>query len=111
MLKYAKVTNNETKACSVGVGTNEAFYKAIGMTLQDVEQGYDGIWYLAGYAPSKPQSEIDNERIAGLKQLLSDTDYVVIKIAEGSATAEEYAEVIEQRKAWRDEIRKLKGSL
>jgi deoxyribodipyrimidine photolyase len=51
--------------------------------------------------------EDNSERIAELKQLLSDTDYVVIKIAEGSATKEEYADVIEQRKAWRNEIREL----
>lgn len=53
--------------------------------------------------------EDHSERIAELKQLLSDTDYVVIKIAEGSATKEEYADVIEQRKAWRNEIRELEG--
>lgn len=53
--------------------------------------------------------EDHSERIAELKQLLSDTDYVVIKIAEGSATKEEYADVIEQRKAWREEIRELEN--
>ncbi|MEE6207850.1 MAG: hypothetical protein VZR95_07350, partial [Alphaproteobacteria bacterium] len=53
--------------------------------------------------------EDHSERIAELKQLLSDTDYVVIKIAEGSATKEDYADVIEQRKAWRNEIRELEG--
>lgn len=47
------------------------------------------------------------ERITKLKRQLSETDYVVIKIAEGSATAEEYADVIAQRKTWRAEINKL----
>lgn len=53
--------------------------------------------------------EDHSERIAELKQMLADTDYVVIKIAEGSATKEDYADVIAQRKAWRAEIRELES--
>ena len=46
-------------------------------------------------------------RIAELKVLLAGTDYAVIKIAEGVATAEEYADVIAQRQAWRAELNSL----
>ena len=46
-------------------------------------------------------------RIAELKAMLANTDYVACKIAEGSATAEEYAEVIADRQAWRIEINGL----
>ena len=46
-------------------------------------------------------------RIAYLKGELSKTDYCVIKIAEGVATAEEYADVLTQRQAWRTEINAL----
>lgn len=53
--------------------------------------------------------EIKQARITELKQLLADTDYVVIKIAEGAATAEDYADVIAQRQAWRVEIRELEN--
>lgn len=48
-------------------------------------------------------------QIAELKQKLTDTDYIVIKIAEGAATIEEYKEVIAQRQEWRKEIGKLGG--
>ena len=48
-------------------------------------------------------------RIAELKQLLADTDYIAAKIAEGSATREEYAGVIAQRQEWRDEINALRS--
>lgn len=48
-------------------------------------------------------------KIEELKQKLADTDYAIIKIAEGSATAEEYSDVIEQRKAWREEINRLEN--
>lgn len=51
--------------------------------------------------------ETSLEQIVRLKRRLSETDYVVIKIAEGSATADEYADVIAQRKTWRAEINKL----
>ena len=54
-----------------------------------------------------PEEERRVERIAQLKQQLSDTDYAVIKIAEGAATPEEYAEVIAQRQEWRAEINQL----
>ena len=58
MLKYAKVTNEETKTCDVGLGTNIDFYKSLGFTEQEVEQAYDGQWYLKGFAPTKPAPTI-----------------------------------------------------
>ena len=61
MKKYAKIINEETKECSVGLGTNTEFYKSIGMTEMDVEQGYDGNWYLEGYAPEKSQEVKEQE--------------------------------------------------
>ena len=42
-----------------------------------------------------------------LKQKLSDTDYIACKIAEGSATVEEYAEQIKQRQLWRKQINEI----
>jgi hypothetical protein len=51
---------------------------------------------------------VENERkIAVLKRKLADTDYIAAKIAEGSATAAEYAGQIAQRQAWRQEIETL----
>ena len=55
------------------------------------------------------------ERIAALKQLLANTDYVAAKLAEvdgeqRSDMLAEYAEVLEQRRAWREEIGKLEKS-
>lgn len=50
-------------------------------------------------------------KIVKLKKNLYNTDYAVIKIAEGAATVEEYAEVIAQRQAWREEINQLENSV
>ena len=49
--------------------------------------------------------------IRALKSLLADTDYVGIKIGEGSAKHEEYAEVLAKRQAWRDRINELEAML
>lgn len=65
--KYAKVKNEETKVCEVGIGTNDAFYESLGFTKQEVEQAYSGEWYLKGYAPSKPEPT-NAEQVQALEQ-------------------------------------------
>ena len=62
MKKYAKIINEETKSCEVGLGTNSAFYQSIGMTEMEVEQAYDGSWYLVGFAPEKPAPTYEEVR-------------------------------------------------
>ena len=58
-----------------------------------------------------PISSILNNQITTLKKQLTDTDYVVIKIAEGVAVKEDYAEVLVQRQQWRAEINRLEAEL
>ena len=58
MIKYAKVLNEETGLCEIGVGTNTDFYISIGMTQQDVEQSdVDNCWYLTEKCPHKPDAQ------------------------------------------------------
>lgn len=110
---YAKIINEETKQCNVGTGTNTKYYQSIGMTEMEVEQAYDGYWYVKGYAPEKPQEVINQERVAELKQYLADTDYCILKIEEAIDEAEKqdlrekYADVIKARREARIEINKL----
>ena len=63
MKKYAQIIDNKTKLCNVGVGTNTDFYKSIGMKLLDVEQAYNGNWYLKSYAPSQPLDELKEKKL------------------------------------------------
>ena len=49
-------------------------------------------------------------QIEELKQKLSDTDYIACKIAEGVATIKEYANELQQRQEWREEINRLERS-
>lgn len=58
MLKYAKVVNDQTKLCEVGIGTDIDVYISIGMTELDVEQAYDNNWYLTGYCPTPPLADL-----------------------------------------------------
>ena len=54
MQKYAKVIDEETGACIVGLGESESaaeYYATLGMELLDVEQAANGGWYLAGKVP------------------------------------------------------------
>lgn len=54
MLKYAKIVNSDTGLCSVGLGTNEKYFKSIGMELFEVEQSdIDLQWYLSEKCPMK----------------------------------------------------------
>ena len=78
MRKYAKITNEETKVCEVGTGTNTAFYKSIGMSEMEVEQAYDGSWYLKGYAPEKPIEQCEAQVRAVRNRFLEQTDKYMI---------------------------------
>lgn len=55
MITYAQIVDKQTKLVVVGTGTDRAYYQSIGMTPMDVEQAYNGAWYVKGYAPSKPE--------------------------------------------------------
>ena len=50
-------------------------------------------------------------RIFALKNNLRKTDYKAIKYAEGELSAEEYAETLAQRRAWRAEINALEEEI
>jgi hypothetical protein len=57
-----------------------------------------------GKTDEEKTAERNVQKVVELKLRLAETDYVAAKIAEGSATKSEYADVIAQRQAWRHEI-------
>jgi hypothetical protein len=57
-----------------------------------------------GKTDEEKTAEDNVQKAVELKRKLAETDYVAAKIAEGSATKSEYADVIAQRQAWRHEI-------
>lgn len=78
MKKYAKIVNEETKLCEVGLGTNFEFYKSIGMIEQEVELGYDEKWYLKGYAPTPSKEILQNQARNIRNALLKSTDIYML---------------------------------
>jgi len=63
MIKYAKIVDQQTKQCDVGIGNDYDFYISAGFTQLDVEEAYDGKWYLTGYAPTKPEPTLEEQLI------------------------------------------------
>ena len=76
MKKYAKIIDEETKLCEVGIGTNVEFYKSIGMTEMDVEQAYNGQWYVAGYAPEEPEKTYIEKRVSEYPDIAEQLDMI-----------------------------------
>lgn len=99
MLKYANIINEKTKQCDVGLGSDISFFKSIGMTEMEVEQGYNGVWYVEGYAPQKPLDQLKQEKIQELKANCSNYIYSKYPIykqlnaASGLATGKEITEM------------------
>lgn len=108
-IKWAQVTDPLTKECSIGLGNDANYYKSIGFEQLEVEEAWDGAWYLKGYAPSKPQSVINQEIIAKDQAFLNETDWYVTRYAE---TGKEVpANILKERARCREEISSLRNEL
>ena len=74
----------------------------------------EGLWWSIETIPEKTQDEKDLEQAKAEEQAaiayLRSTDYVAVKIAEGVATREEYAEVLQKRAEKREEVNALRAS-
>ena len=90
--------------------------RALMQKLVETDSGYkiergDDLSWTAVKIPEKSADELALEQKEQARQEaqsnLARTDYVAAKIAEGAATKEEYAEILAQRQAWRDEINAL----
>ena len=111
MKKYAKIINEETKLCEVGLGTNISYYESIGMTEQEVEQAYDDDWYLLGYAPIKPEPTKEEIAILREQAYIQEVDKItchINRLKDEEQTPEVIAEIaslVEERKAKVEEIK------
>jgi hypothetical protein len=65
---------------------------------------------VVGKTESEKQQEENAKRVSELKQMLAGTDYIAIKIAEGSCTKADYADKIAERETWRQELRALEDA-
>lgn len=82
---------------------------------KEPEEGREQFWQKLGVVyteepdPQPTSQQLADKEIRMLKAKLRETDYAVIKIAEGVATTEEYADVIAQREVWRARINELEA--
>ena len=103
MKKYAKIVDENTKRCEVGIGDPDAvfgtetdaegnektlyvsdFYKNLGMELMDVEQDATGNWYAAGFAPAAPETK--TVRIFSKYKLCDTTSQIPFILTDGTQT-------------------------
>jgi hypothetical protein len=89
MIRYAKVINEETGLCDVGLGTNIDFYKSIGMEELDVEQSEkDNLWYLSEKCPHYTPEEKAAQRQADFEKAFFNTSLGYVRrsvtMADGS---------------------------
>ena len=75
----------------------------------EAKEAYDEYEYIQRFVKFT-QKELNSFKIEELKQKLNETDYCVLKIAEGSATYDDYSEIIAKRREWRKEINNLEES-
>lgn len=94
-MPYLPLSADETKWYEISIEEAERLQKELEeKATQEVEMPVD-----------------HSQEIAELKQRIADTDYCVIKIAEGVATKEEYADIIAERQELRDKINELEAEL
>ena len=112
MKKYAKVIDEETKLCEVGLGTNSAFYQSIGMEEMEVEQAFNGSWYVKGYAPAKPEPTKEEQQKAREEAYKAEIDPItchIQRLSDEEQTPEVIAEIaalVEERK---DKVAEIKA--
>lgn len=106
MITYAQIVDKQTKLVVVGTGTDSAYYQSIGMTEMEVEQAYNGAWYVKGYAPSKPEPTIEEQVIkmeaeTGLTRIMRE-----LVLSENSGASEYVKGKAQEIEALAKELRK-----
>jgi len=109
MKKYAKIINEETKQCDVGLGTNTEYYISEGMEEMEVEQAYNEQWYVAGYAPQKPAPTHDEIKAERQARYTAEADPLRYDYDEALARGEPTAE--EKKQAWLDKKDEIRAEL
>ena len=111
MIKYAKIENQQTKECSVGIGTDEEYYKSIGMKKMDVEQAYTGQWYVKGYAPEKPAPTEEEQRANREHAYTLEVDPItchIQRLSDEEQTPEIIAEIERLKQERADKVQEIK---
>lgn len=84
MICRYKIHDQETNEVLIAVGDNRQFFESMGYTeVGEVEQAYDGRYFVAGYAPTMPQKEIEAQRLAEAKRIRAEQVGTIIVEVDG----------------------------
>lgn len=114
MIHYAKIKDSVTCEVTVGTGTNVSFYESIGMEKMDVEQAYNGRWFLVGFAPTPTKEEQLDALTAEYRQEKTNLceSYTTASMQGDSETSQSVAADMADLDAWYDEeYQKIEGSV
>ena len=106
MITFAHIVDLQTWLFVVGTAADSVFFFSFGMTPMDVEQAYNGAWYVKGYAPSKPEPTIEEQVIkmeaeTGLTRVMRE-----LVLAENSGASEYVKAKAQEIEALATELRK-----
>lgn len=113
MKLYAQIIDKQTKLVAIGDGTDTDFYKSVGMEEMEVEQAFDGAWYVKGYAPAKPapteeelQQYFEDSIEAYMDSVVRTRNYKNIHTAASyvNSTNEKFAREGAACNKWRDDV-------
>lgn len=78
MLKYIQIADEETKLVNVNDNDDMTAEEAITLGLseekQEVEQAYNGDWYVAGHCPAEPEKTYSEKRLEEYPSLSDQLD-------------------------------------
>lgn len=107
MIKYAKIVDLETQKVDIALGSDVDYYESIGMSEMDVEQGYDGQWYVIGHAPEKQEPTLEEQVIALERKYQMNRWQREGILAEGSLYSEYNKAKAQEIEDLAEELRKL----
>ena len=92
MIKYAKIVDSKIHKCDVALGN----YIPEGFTQMEVEQAYNGMWYLMGHTPQKPEPTYAEKRLSEYPTIPEQLDMI-------------YWDKVNNTNLWQEKITEIKA--
>lgn len=99
MKLLAKISNEKTKQVDVADLRQKDHFEKIGFSEQEVEQAWNGSWYLKGYAPEKPAEQKAAEARAERDRRINAIRWRIERYQTQAAAGMETTDTAEQYKA------------
>lgn len=74
--RYSKLIDKSTNEVVVCDNSQKDVFIKQGFVEQEVEQAYNGKWYLKGYAPAEPEKSYAEKRIAEYPAIVEQLDMI-----------------------------------